>query len=376
MRAFGGRSDCPGSSSKQSHAPCSLTVSLRAARSPSTSCLLARFFPNAEVIAVDQSPSLLERARMRAAERHLTSWVVSQRADVPDEFDVLSPADLIWTSNVVHHLGDQQAALNALAASLRPGGLLAVVERGLPPRFLPRDIDMGRPGLQASLDVATEHQFTALRTQLPASVKAVEDWPALLARAGLIPTGTRTFLTDLPAPLGLPAREHVHARLTRLRDQIGEPARPRGPRNPGTPCGRRCLYGHPLAPRRLLPHRYQRPHRSLLPHGLTASVRAALYRSTDSWACRTGRGQSEHRSRPVGRSSRAWDRRHRSTAPRQRPRPQLMVQQVSPTPPIGGPIGNCDGSPVIVRVVTMWVSTGQYGLARRAPGRVARNRRI
>lgn len=44
----------------------------------------------------------------------------------------------------------------------------------------------------------------------------------MLARAGLVPTGTRTFLTDLPTPLGLPAREYLHTRLARQRDQLGE----------------------------------------------------------------------------------------------------------------------------------------------------------
>jgi hypothetical protein len=50
----------------------------------------------------------------------------------------------------------------------------------------------------------------------------VEDWPCLLAAAGLVPTGTRTFLIDLPAPLGLAARRYLHTRLTRLLVEIGD----------------------------------------------------------------------------------------------------------------------------------------------------------
>ncbi|WP_327276795.1 methyltransferase domain-containing protein [Streptomyces sp. NBC_01224] len=178
--------------------------------------LLADAFPGAEVVAVDQSPALLERARTRSSGR-----IATQQADLPDEFGRLGTADLIWSANAIHHLGDQQAALTALAASLRPGGLLAVAERGLPVRFLPRDIGLGRPGLQARLDAGNEDGFTAMRTELP-GVDEVEDWPAMLARAGLVPTGTRTFLTDSPAPLGLPAREYLHTRLARQRDQFGE----------------------------------------------------------------------------------------------------------------------------------------------------------
>ncbi|MGA5699742.1 class I SAM-dependent methyltransferase [Peterkaempfera bronchialis] len=185
-------------------------------------CLLAAAFPDAEVVAVDQAPGLLERVRTRAAGLHLADRVATLRTDLPSGFDSLGSADLIWSGNAIHHLGDQQAALAALAASLRPGGLLAVAERGLPPRFLPRDIGIGRPGLQARLDAANEELFGTMRAQLPGSTETVEDWPAMLARAGLMPSGTRTFLTDLPAPLGRPAREYLYAQLSRLRDRLGD----------------------------------------------------------------------------------------------------------------------------------------------------------
>ncbi|MGW1658063.1 class I SAM-dependent methyltransferase [Streptomyces atratus] len=148
--------------------------------------------------------------------------IFTQLADFQTEFDSLGPADLIWSRNGVHHIGDQEAALRSLAACLRPGGLLVIAESGLPPRFLPRDIGMGRPGLQARLDAAAEDAFGEMRDQLPGSAATVEDWPAMLARAGLIPSGTRSFFTDLPSPLGMRAREYLHMHLTRVRDQIGD----------------------------------------------------------------------------------------------------------------------------------------------------------
>lgn len=137
-------------------------------------------------------------------------------------FEGLGTAELIWASGVVDRRDDQQAAVDALAASLRPGGVLAVVERGLPLRFLPRDIGIGRPGLQARLDAAAEEERSAARRAgPPGSAATVEDRPAMLARAGLVPSGTRTFLTDLRAPLGLAARRHLHAHLLRLLDRVG-----------------------------------------------------------------------------------------------------------------------------------------------------------
>ncbi|GAA1404838.1 class I SAM-dependent methyltransferase [Kitasatospora putterlickiae] len=179
--------------------------------------LLADAFPAAEVVAVDQSAALLERARTRSGGR-----VATHRADLPEDFGTLGGADLLWSGNAIHHLGDQQAALTALGATLRPGGVLAVAERGLPARYLPRDLGLGRPGLQARLDAAYEDTFTAMRESAPGSVAVVEDWPAMLAAAGLVPTGTRTFLVDRPAPLDTPTREFLHVQLARRRDQFTE----------------------------------------------------------------------------------------------------------------------------------------------------------
>ncbi|WP_349307909.1 MULTISPECIES: hypothetical protein [unclassified Streptomyces] len=122
----------------------------------------------------------------------------------------------------MHHLGDQQGALNALAGVLRPGGLLAVAEGGLPMRFLPRDIGIGRPGLQARLDAAQEHWFEIMRAEVPGSTTVVEDWPAMLSRAGLTRVGSITSLLDLPAPLGETARAFLHAQLTRLRATMSD----------------------------------------------------------------------------------------------------------------------------------------------------------
>ncbi len=95
------------------------------------------------------------------------------------------PADLLWASRSIHHLGDQGAALAACVERLAPGGTLAVMEGGLPARFLPRDIGFGRPGLQARIDAVEEDRFARMREELPGSVAQTENWPALLTAAGL-----------------------------------------------------------------------------------------------------------------------------------------------------------------------------------------------
>jgi SAM-dependent methyltransferase len=187
------------------------------------SCLLADTFPGARIVAVDGSEPLLDRARARAerlgvADRFGT--LVGELPGVLDELDY--PADLLWASRSLHHLGDQRAALAAFAGRLASGGTLALQEGGLPSRFLPRDIGFGRPGLQARLDVLEAQWFAQMRADLPGSVAETEDWPALLAAVGLRPTGTRTFLLDLPAPTTDRARAYVVASLTRTREGLGD----------------------------------------------------------------------------------------------------------------------------------------------------------
>lgn len=193
-------------------------------------CVFAETFTDAETVAVDGTLGLLERTLARAERLGLGGRVAVRHAELPeglvggDEHGEggLGTADLVWSSKAVHHLGDQQEALNALAGVLRPGGLLAVAEGGLPMRYLPRDIGIGTPGLQARLDAAQERWFATMRAELPGSTSAVEDWPAMLGRAGLTDVGSFTFLLDLPAPLGETARAFLHAHLTRLRDSMSE----------------------------------------------------------------------------------------------------------------------------------------------------------
>ncbi|MFE9022507.1 class I SAM-dependent methyltransferase [Streptomyces sp. NPDC007808] len=186
-------------------------------------CLLADAFPGARVVAVDASEPLLERARDRAERLGVADRFGTLAGELPGALDDLDyPADLLWAGRSLHHLGDQRAALAAFADRLARGGTLALQEGGLPARFLPRDIGFGRPGLQARLDALEAEWFAAMRADLPGSVTETEDWPALLTAAGLRPTGTRTFLLDLPAPTTDRARAYVVASLTRTREGLGE----------------------------------------------------------------------------------------------------------------------------------------------------------
>ncbi|MCP9963126.1 class I SAM-dependent methyltransferase [Streptomyces somaliensis] len=182
--------------------------------------LLADAFPYARVVAVDATPELLERARERNA--GLGDRFTTLLAELPGDVDGLGEADLVWAGESVHHVGDQRGALAGLARRLRPGGLLALAEGGLAARHLPRDTGLGRPGLEARIEALAADWFSGMRAALPGAREEVEDWPALLAAAGLVPAGTRTFLLDVPAPVPAAVREHVVAVFTRTRDVVGD----------------------------------------------------------------------------------------------------------------------------------------------------------
>ncbi|MEU2432781.1 class I SAM-dependent methyltransferase [Streptomyces sp. NPDC007861] len=183
-------------------------------------CMLAEAFPYAEIVAVDATPALLDRARARAEGRGLGGRVRTQVAELPGGIAELGEADVIWASGSVHHVGDQRAALTGLARLLRPGGLLALLEGGLQPRHLPRDIGIGRPGLESRIDAVGTLWFEEMRAGLPDTTTEIEDWRALLGAAGLTPTISRSFLLDIPAPVTAAVREQLVSVFTWLRKSL------------------------------------------------------------------------------------------------------------------------------------------------------------
>jgi SAM-dependent methyltransferase len=118
-----------------------------------------------------------------------------------DSLAGLPAADLVWASNVAHHLPDQRAMVSALAAWLAPGGCLALAEGGLSMRCLPWDLGVGEPGLQDRLIAAHGTWFHRMRTEMPGAVRLPVGWNVVLAEAGLTAVTAFSYLVDVPAPL-------------------------------------------------------------------------------------------------------------------------------------------------------------------------------
>lgn len=193
------------------------------------SAALATAFPRAEVFAVDSDAAALDRVAGHGERAGVGSRVRPRQVDLaaggPDALSGVGTPDLLFASRVVHHLGDQWGSVARLARRLAPGGLLALAEGGLPERFLPSDPGVGRPGLLARVAAAHEDCFALMRAGLPGSVRQVDDWPGMLRAAGLVST-SRSFLLDVPAPLGAAARELTRRSLEAVTARVGNRLEP------------------------------------------------------------------------------------------------------------------------------------------------------
>jgi SAM-dependent methyltransferase len=162
---------------------------------------LAEALPGGAVVAIDSDPDVLAQAREHTAGLVRCELVSMDGGAEPLRRAIDAPADLVWASASVHHAGDQQGAVDALASLLGPGGRLALAEGGLPARYLPWDLGLGEPGLELRLDAAQDRWFQAMREGLPGSVPMAYGWTEALSRAGLVDVATRSVLTELSAPL-------------------------------------------------------------------------------------------------------------------------------------------------------------------------------
>jgi SAM-dependent methyltransferase len=173
------------------------------------------------VVAADRDPRLVQQARDRADAEgvaHRIGLCAGEVGALP-----VRPGSMrvVWASGVVHHLPDQQAAVEELARLAAPGGRVVLVEGGLPLRCLPHDVGIGRPGLEARLEAARARWFEDMRTEL-SGPPLPYGWPEALRRAGLGDVRTRSFLAEAVPPLDEAGRRIVEQHLGAALRQLGE----------------------------------------------------------------------------------------------------------------------------------------------------------
>jgi SAM-dependent methyltransferase len=168
-------------------------------------------FDRADAIAVDLSAYLLEHLDERARRLGVANRIRTVRADLGSAWPAIDTVDLVWASSSLHHMEDPHGVLVEAYSLLRPGGLLVVAEVDSFPRFLPDDIGIGLPGLEARAHViAAERRASALP-------HLGSDWSVHLAFAGFTIEAVRTFAIELTPPLPASTARYAQASLIRMR---------------------------------------------------------------------------------------------------------------------------------------------------------------
>lgn len=166
---------------------------------------LARRFPHAQLVALDRSAGMLERLRKTAAYNGFGDRIRTVEADLNAGLPAVGAIDLAWAALSLHHIEDPDATLRQLAEAMAPGGTVVVTEMESQPRFLPDDIGIGTPGLEARC-----HEAAASR-----GWNRWPDWSDNLRRAGFGMVEMRR--DELGADVDDTARRYAHAVLSRMR---------------------------------------------------------------------------------------------------------------------------------------------------------------
>lgn len=116
---------------------------------------LARLLPEAEVVAIDASESMVDAVIERAVLAGVGSRVSARVAELPGGIAGLDDVDLVWASMSLHHVSDERAAIREIADSLSERGVVAIVEFGDQRRLLPP----GDEALGDRVEAAYERYF-------------------------------------------------------------------------------------------------------------------------------------------------------------------------------------------------------------------------
>ncbi|NUK04347.1 class I SAM-dependent methyltransferase [Streptomyces lunaelactis] len=170
---------------------------------------LAERFSRADVIAVDVSEEMLTRVQDKALFGGFAERVRTVQADLNVAWPPIEPVDVVWAALSLHEMDDPEQVLKDVFTTINPGGLLAVVEMDSPPRFLPDDIGLGRPGLEARCHDALE--------QAQASWEPHPDWGPHMERTGFTIVAKRTFPIDVTPPHPASTGHYARAYLRLIR---------------------------------------------------------------------------------------------------------------------------------------------------------------
>lgn len=176
---------------------------------------LAQLFEGAEVLAVDVSAESLARIEEKARHLGLNDRIRTVEADLDTGWPALGTVDVAWASMSLHHLADPGRVLAELFAAMRSGGVVAVAEFSDELRFLPDDLGLGRPGLEARCHELLRHEHTHGLPFLGSH------WAPMLAAAGFTAVVENELTIDDPGRSPA-ARRYALLWLRRLRSGFAD----------------------------------------------------------------------------------------------------------------------------------------------------------
>jgi SAM-dependent methyltransferase len=183
--------------------------------------LAQRLRPPGVAIGFDVNPSYLQRAhdnrRVREAGCRV-DLVAGRLAHPPLERENF---DLVWCAQSLYSLPEPVAAVEQMAALLRPGGVLAVLENDTLHQILlpwPSHLEIA---LRAAEFVALSQE-----TSRPGKYYVGRRLPAVLAAGGLAPVMFRTQCIDRQAPLNHDLETFLELYFQRLVRRVHEHLRP------------------------------------------------------------------------------------------------------------------------------------------------------
>lgn len=171
--------------------------------------LAARFKPDHDLIGVDASAAMLEKAaeRMTRSENPLYDRLVE--ADIA-LWAAPNPPALVFSNAALHWLPDHASLMPRLAAMLAPGGVLAVQ--------MPRQA--GAPS-HVLLQTVADRLFPGRFRPRQSEVLSAGDYAALLLFMGEMRAWTTEYLQLLdPVPVGHPVRAFTES--TAMRPFVAE----------------------------------------------------------------------------------------------------------------------------------------------------------
>jgi trans-aconitate methyltransferase len=184
---------------------------------------LARRFPDATVVALDASAPMLSAVRKRADAEGFGHRLLTHQAELPHGTDGLGPADLIWASMSLHHVGDEVAAIRSIGRELAEDGVLIIAEMAahLQVRLSPEHA--ATTELLARVDRAWDTWFASMRSSLPGH-RASGRFADMVGEAGLTVVSATTRSMSHPGPVGSPAHalaiRRLQGALSRLGDEL------------------------------------------------------------------------------------------------------------------------------------------------------------